>query len=492
MGAAHRRGSHQTAAGRRSQRGGVRRLAGGARAQNRLRDRGHGGTAAHQNQPDGRARKDAADRGASDPFGATRSVDGDRGDDRPERPGTGAHIYGDERGDGHHPDQARRDRQGRRGGGDCARAEPPDPLRRRRRAGGRSAAVRPGRVRGLAVRLSPLRPRPRLMKQDYMEEALELAARGRGRVSPGPAVGAVIVREAEIVGRGFYTARGVRHAEVLAIEEAGELARGATMYVTLEPHCFTGRTPPCTAAILRAGIKKVVAAMEDPNPRVSGRGFGELRAGGVEVEITGEYAARAAALNEAFVHFMRTGRPLVTMKAAVTLDGKIAAPEDNQGWITSDQARARPLLRIVLDSQLRLPADSKMVESCAGDVLVVTTSAASAERRRRLESKGVRVEVLEGPDGRADLNATIELLGREQYLSLMIEAGSRVNWTALESAAADKIFFYYAPKILGGVQSLPVAGGIGRRRRIDAIRFRGLKIHSITPDEFAVEAYLEK
>ncbi|HLH39084.1 MAG TPA: bifunctional diaminohydroxyphosphoribosylaminopyrimidine deaminase/5-amino-6-(5-phosphoribosylamino)uracil reductase RibD [Bryobacteraceae bacterium] len=365
------------------------------------------------------------------------------------------------------------------------------------------------------------------MKQDYMEEALELAARGRGRVSPGPAVGAVIVREAEIVGRGFYTARGVRHAEVLAIEEAGELARGATMYVTLEPHCFTGRTPPCTAAILRAGIKKVVAAMEDPNPRVSGRGFGELRAGGVEVEITGEYAARAAALNEAFVHFMRTGRPLVTMKAAVTLDGKIAAPEDNQGWITSEQARehvqtlrhesdailtgigtvladdcrltdrsgqerARPLLRIVLDSQLRLPADSKMVESCAGDVLVVTTSAASAERRRRLESKGVRVEVLEGPDGRADLNATIELLGREQYLSLMIEAGSRVNWTALESAAADKIFFYYAPKILGGVQSLPVAGGIGRRRRIDAIRFRGLKIHSITPDEFAVEAYLEK
>jgi diaminohydroxyphosphoribosylaminopyrimidine deaminase/5-amino-6-(5-phosphoribosylamino)uracil reductase len=267
--------------------------------------------------------------------------------------------------------------------------------------------------------------------------------------------------------------------------------------------------------------------MEDPNPQVSGRGFAYLREAGVEVEIAHDYAPRAIALNEAFIHFMRTGRPLVTLKAAVTLDGKIAAPEDNEGWITSELARAhvqklrhasdailtgigtvladdchltdrsgeeraRPLLRIVLDSQLRLPADSKMVASCAQDVLVITTSAASPERKRRLEARGVRVEVLEAADGRADLRATVELLGREQYLSLLIEAGSKVNWSALESEVADKIFFYYAPKILGGMQSLPVAGGIGRRRRADAIRFRDLKIHSITPNEFAVEAFLEK
>jgi diaminohydroxyphosphoribosylaminopyrimidine deaminase / 5-amino-6-(5-phosphoribosylamino)uracil reductase len=361
----------------------------------------------------------------------------------------------------------------------------------------------------------------------YMEEALELAARGHARVSPGPCVGAVLVRDGEIVGRGFYTARGVRHAEVLAIEEAGERARGATLYVTLEPHSFHGRTPPCTEAILAAGIARVIAPMEDPNPQVSGRGFAYLREAGVEVEIAHDYAPRAIALNEAFVHFMRTGRPLVTLKAAVTLDGKIAAPEDNEGWITSELARAhvqklrhasdailtgigtvladdchltdrsgeeraRPLLRIVLDSQLRLPADSKMVASCAQDVLVITTSAASPERKRRLEARGVRVEVLEAADGRADLRATVELLGREQYLSLLIEAGSKVNWSALESEVADKIFFYYAPKILGGMQSLPVAGGIGRRRRADAIRFRDLKIHSITPNEFAVEAFLEK
>src|SRR5579885_1935821 len=157
------------------------------------------------------------------------------------------------------------------------------------------------------------------MKQDYMEEALALAARGRGRVSPGPAVGAVIVRGSQIVGRGFYTARGVRHAEVLAIEQAGELARGATMYVTLEPHCFHGRTPPCTEAILTAGIRRVVSAMEDPNPEVRGRGFSRLLDAGVEVEIDSSYTQRAAALNEAFIHYLLTGLPLVTVKAAVTL-----------------------------------------------------------------------------------------------------------------------------------------------------------------------------
>jgi diaminohydroxyphosphoribosylaminopyrimidine deaminase/5-amino-6-(5-phosphoribosylamino)uracil reductase len=359
----------------------------------------------------------------------------------------------------------------------------------------------------------------------HLEDALELAARGVGRVSPNPAVGAVVVQDDAVVGRGFYTSAGVKHAEILALEEAGERARGATLYVTLEPHSYQGRTPPCTDAILAAGIRRVVAPMEDPNPQVRGGGFAKLRQAGVDVEIDTAYAHRAVQMNEAFVHFMRTGRPLVTLKAAVTLDGKIAAPEDNEGWITSDTARAhvqtlrhrsdailtgigtvladdcmltdrtgaersRPLLRIVLDSQLRLPSESRLVASCEGDVLVVTTSAASAERRRRLEHQGVRIEVLEDPDGRSSLRAVTELLAREKYLSLMIEAGSRVNWTALESGVADKIFFYYAPKILGGMQSLPVAGGAGRRRRADAIRFRDVRVHPITANEFAVEAWV--
>jgi diaminohydroxyphosphoribosylaminopyrimidine deaminase/5-amino-6-(5-phosphoribosylamino)uracil reductase len=224
---------------------------------------------------------------------------------------------------------------------------------------------------------------------------------------------------------------------------------------------------------------------------------------------------------------MRTQRPLVTLKAAVTLDGKIAAPEDNLGWITSERARghvqqlrhqsdailsgigtvladdclltdrsglerARPLKRIVLDSQLRIPLESKMVRGVSGDLLVVTTSAAPAERRRALEARGVEVLALDGPGGRTDLPALVRHLGQERYLSLMIEAGSKVNWAALDTGVVDRIFFYYAPKILGGMQSLPVAGGAGRRSRREAIRFRNVSLHQITEDEFAVEAYLVK
>ena len=362
---------------------------------------------------------------------------------------------------------------------------------------------------------------------NHLEEALDLAARGWGATSPNPAVGAVVVRDGEVVGRGYHTWAGEKHAEVLALEEAGERARGATLYVTLEPCAHHGRTRPCIDAILAAGVRKVVAPMEDPNPQTRGRGFMRLREAGIEVELAGQYAAQAMEMNQPFIHFMRTGRPLVTLKAAVTLDGKIAAPEDNAGWITSETARlhvqtlrhrsdailtgigtvladdcrltdrsglerSRPLLRIVLDSQLRLPSESRLATSCNSDVLVVTTSAGSLDRRRRLESMGVRIEVLERTDGRVSLEGVVDLLAREKYLSLMIEAGSRVNWSALESGVADKIFFYYAPKILGGTQSIPVAGGTGRRRRKDAIRFRDVKLHSIAQDEFAVEAWVER
>ncbi|MFN3326233.1 MAG: bifunctional diaminohydroxyphosphoribosylaminopyrimidine deaminase/5-amino-6-(5-phosphoribosylamino)uracil reductase RibD [Bryobacteraceae bacterium] len=365
------------------------------------------------------------------------------------------------------------------------------------------------------------------MSQDYMREALALARQGVGRTSPNPAVGAVLVRGGQVVGRGFHTYAGRKHAEILAIEEAGEAARGATLYVTLEPCSHTGRTGPCADALIEAGIRRVVAAMEDPNPLVSGKGLARLREAGLDVELSEAHRCEAEKLNEPFVHFMRTGKPLVTVKSAVTLDGKIAAPEDNSGWITSEQARAhvqrlrhesdailtgigtvladdclltdrsgaeryRPLLRIVLDSQLRIPLNSRMVKSCREDLLLVATSAAKAERRKALEQRGVKVLVLNGPDGRADLAGLVGYLASQKYLSLMIEAGSKVNWTALESGVADKIFFYYAPKVLGGLQSLPVAGGRGMRRRVDALLFRDVQLHSIAPDEFAVEAWLVK
>jgi diaminohydroxyphosphoribosylaminopyrimidine deaminase/5-amino-6-(5-phosphoribosylamino)uracil reductase len=224
---------------------------------------------------------------------------------------------------------------------------------------------------------------------------------------------------------------------------------------------------------------------------------------------------------------MRTGRPLVTLKTALTLDGKIAAPDDNRGWITSEVARAhvqqlrhdtdailtgigtlladdclltdrtglprsRPLLRVVIDSLLRTPPRCRMIDSCHGDVVVITTSAASPDRRKALEARGASVLIFDGPGGRTDLRAVVDWLAREKYLSLIIEAGSRVNWAALDAGIVDKIFFYYGAKILGGTQSLPMAGGPGRRRRVDAIAVHDMTLHNVAKDEFAVEAYVHR
>jgi diaminohydroxyphosphoribosylaminopyrimidine deaminase / 5-amino-6-(5-phosphoribosylamino)uracil reductase len=365
------------------------------------------------------------------------------------------------------------------------------------------------------------------MSLPYLAEALELARQGAGRTSPNPAVGAVLVKDGEVVGRGFHTWSGIKHAEIVALEQAGELARGATLYTTLEPCSHQGRTGSCAETLIGAGVAAVVAIHQDPNPLVAGRGLAMLREAGIQVETDETLAREAEILNAPFFHFMRTGRPLVTLKSALTLDGKIAAPEDNSGWITSEKARAhvqqmrhlsdailtgigtvladdcqltdrsglersRPLLRIVLDSQLRIPLTSKMVTTCMGDLMVVCTSVAPSARRQALEERGVEVLVANRPGGRTNLAAVVEELARRKYLSLMIEAGSKVNWTALEDGIADRIFFYYAPKILGGLQSLPVAGGIGRRRRADAIQLRDLTLHVITPDEFAVEGTVIK
>jgi len=360
----------------------------------------------------------------------------------------------------------------------------------------------------------------------HMERALTLAREARGLASPNPTVGSVVVGAGgEVVGEGVHAYDDKRHAEIAALDQAGDRAQGADVYVTLEPCNHQGRTGPCSEALLKAGVARVVCPLEDANPQVAGAGFARLREAGVQVEIADEYARQARVLNEAFFHFANTGRPFVTLKTAATLDGKIAAPDDNTGWITSEKARLhvhqvrhshdailtgigtaihddplltdrtgvkrrRPLLRVVCDSLCRLPAESKLVESFDDDLVILTTSAAAPKRKELLEARGVPVHVMDAPGGRVDLKQAVAWLGEQQMLSVMIEAGSKLNWAALDEEIVDKILIYYAPKILGGLESLPIAGGIGRRSRKAAIQVKNISSFMVGEDEFAVEGYL--
>jgi diaminohydroxyphosphoribosylaminopyrimidine deaminase/5-amino-6-(5-phosphoribosylamino)uracil reductase len=354
----------------------------------------------------------------------------------------------------------------------------------------------------------------------WMARALELARRGEAQASPNPMVGAVLVRDGRVVGEGFHTYAGLRHAEVAALEAAGSAARGATLYVNLEPCCHTHRTGPCTEALLAAGVRRVVVAIPDPNPAVVGRGIRQLRKAGLDVEL-GVRQNEARHLNEPFARWVRTGRPLVTLKAALTLDGQIASPNRRERRITSEESRAevqrqrhasdavltgigtvladdplltdrtglprrRPLLRVVLDSRLRLPLQSKLVKTAAGDVLVFTTERASSRRARALENEGVEVVCVPERGGRPDLRAIIQALGRREILSVLMEAGATLNWAALEAGVVDKMFLIYAPKVLGGN---PLSLVRGRYSALAAAPALGnLTLHRFGPD-FAVEGY---
>ena len=359
----------------------------------------------------------------------------------------------------------------------------------------------------------------------WLREAVDLARRGAALASPNPQVGAVVVDDRGAkVGEGSYTYEGLKHAETIALEEAGSRASGGTLFVSLEPCSVHGRTPPCVAAIIAAGVSRVVVASRDRNPAVDGTGLEQLRNAGVEVdEAANEVADDARRINEAFFHYARTGRPFVTLKTALTLDGKIAAPDDNTGWITSETARThvhgvrhrhdaimtgigtvqaddclltdrsglprrRALLRIVTDSLLRLPGDSRIVESFEQDLVVATTSAASAKRRELFEQRRIPVHNFDSPIGRVDLGGLLDWLAEQEIVSLMVEGGAKLNWALLDAGLVDKVLLYYAPKILGGYDSLPMAGGVGRRSRSGALRLRNLRTIPIAEDEFAVDA----
>jgi diaminohydroxyphosphoribosylaminopyrimidine deaminase/5-amino-6-(5-phosphoribosylamino)uracil reductase len=373
---------------------------------------------------------------------------------------------------------------------------------------------------------------------DHLRRALALAQRSVGLASPNPNVGAVLVDDdGLIVGQGFYTYEGLKHAEVLAIEQAGKKARGATLYINLEPCSHQGRTGPCADAVIAAGIRRVVACMADPNPAVSGRGFARLRQAGVQVA-SGLLEEEARPLNDAFAKFIRYKLPLVTLKAGMTLDGKIAPPPEDLagpqllgaggptgGWITSDEARAhvqqlrhahdailagvgtviadnplltdrsglarrRPLMRVILDSRLRLPLDSRIVQTAKDDV-VIFCSLAEEKKKQQLLEHGIQVEQVAtaGVDGRPDLMAICRWLAEREITSVMSEGGAFVNWEALAAGVVDKIFLYYAPKILAGAGAVPFAAGPGFRRMSDAAHLKSFRLHRFGED-FAVEGYL--
>jgi diaminohydroxyphosphoribosylaminopyrimidine deaminase / 5-amino-6-(5-phosphoribosylamino)uracil reductase len=374
--------------------------------------------------------------------------------------------------------------------------------------------------------------------ETFLRRALDLACKGVGLTSPNPCVGAVVVEmNGEVAGEGFHTYEGVKHAEILALEQAGERARDATLYINLEPCSHVGRTAPCTDVLIATGIKRLVACMEDPNPAVSGKGFERLREAGIEVT-SGIFQEEARAMNEWFAKYIRQRTPLVTLKAAMTLDGQIApsareshnptalvAASATRGWITSEAARAhvhelrhqhdailvgvgtviaddplltdrsgrarrRPLLRVILDSRLRLPLYSRVVQTANNDVLVLC-SFAEEKRKQQLQQHGIRVLQIPvgNPQGRPDLAAVAGYLGQIEITSLLIEGGAMVNWAALAADIVDKVFFYYAPKILAGTGSVPFARGEGFVRISDAAYVHSIKLHRFGED-FAVEGYL--
>ena len=365
---------------------------------------------------------------------------------------------------------------------------------------------------------------------EFLTRALELAATGEGLASPNPMVGALLVRNGRVIAEASHTYDGVRHAEIIALAAAGADAPGATLYVNLEPCSHTGRTGPCTKALISAGIARVVAGMIDPNPAVSGRGIKELRAAGIQVDCGCSSGAcgDARRLNEAFAWWIRKRRPLVTLKTALTLDGSLVLPRSRNGnqsrWITSEISRAevqrmrhgsdaimtgigtiidddplltdrsglprrRPLLRVILDSRLRLSPKSQVVRTAQKDVLVFTCASPGSAGAKRLAALGVEIFPLPTRRGRPDLRAALQELGRRDILSVMLEAGPLLNQAALEADLVEKVRLFYAPTLVGLGSCLP---GLRPGQPSSAVRVHqlsGIRTQTFGPD-FAVEGYL--
>jgi diaminohydroxyphosphoribosylaminopyrimidine deaminase/5-amino-6-(5-phosphoribosylamino)uracil reductase len=350
----------------------------------------------------------------------------------------------------------------------------------------------------------------------YMNQALRLAAKARGTTSPNPMVGALIVKNGEILSQEFHKKPGTPHAEALAIEKTAGNAKGSTLYVNLEPCRHTEkRTPPCTRAIINAGIKKVVIGMVDPNPKVSGKGITDLKYAGIEVK-SGVLEDKAKKLNESYVKYITTGKPFVTLKVAMTLDGKIATPEGQSKWITGEKARrtvhhlrrnvdaiitaigtvkaddpqltartrgGKSPLRIVIDPGLEIPIQAKVLQR-PPDTLIVTKMHNS--KAGRLERSGIKILYF---GEKLDLNWLMKELGKMGITSVLIEGGSSLNSHALEDKIVDKVMFFIAPVIIGGKESFPAVGGKTFKRLEEAYRIEDISVRKIGQD-ILIEGYV--
>lgn len=361
------------------------------------------------------------------------------------------------------------------------------------------------------------------MDEIFMQRALQLAAQARGKTSPNPMVGAIIVSDGQIVGEGWHHKAGTPHAEIHALRQAGHLAKNATLYVTLEPCCHYGRTGPCTDAIIAAGIKKVIVAMTDPNPAVAGKGISKLRANAIEV-VEGVLSPEATKLNEVFIKWITTKMPFGVLKTAMTIDGKIAAFTGHSRWITGEQARrcghqlrniydailvgigtvladdpalttripgGKNPVRVVVDSMARIPLTAKLLNDNQAPVVIAVSPNAAEEKLAALRSKHADIVTVPcGAEGGIDLRILFEILGKRNITSIFIEGGSHVNASAINAGLIDKAYWFIAPKIIGGSSAPGPIGGFGFDNMEKAITLEDIELERVGED-ILVTAYLQ-
>ncbi len=357
-----------------------------------------------------------------------------------------------------------------------------------------------------------------------MRRALELAGKAAGRTSPNPMVGAVMVKNGRVIAEGYHKKAGRPHGEIEALRKAGKRARGAQMFVNLEPCCHQGRTPPCTDAIIESGIKEVYVGMRDPNPLVAGKGIRQLKRAGISVH-SGLLKSECQRLNEVFVKYIQTGIPFVTLKSALSLDGKIATSTGESQWITGPEARERvhrmrdqidailvgagtvlkdnPRLttrlkkgkghnpaRVILDARAEIPLSARVFLHAKQErVIYVTTSKASAVRVNRLKDRGIEVQVLSGRGSHISLIKLIKLLGQVGIASVLLEGGGGINASALKEGVVDKVVLFLAPLIIGGDSAPGVVGGSGIKHLKQALPIKNLTVTPVGAD-WMVEGYL--